>query len=50
MNKARELLQTTSMNISEVGYRVGMKTLSTFSQLFKEEFGESPREFTSRKK
>jgi len=50
MNKARELLQTTSTNISEVGYRVGMKTLSTFSQLFKEEFGESPREFASRKK
>ncbi|MEE4177101.1 MAG: ATP-binding protein [Bacteroides sp.] len=45
MQKARELLQTTSLNITEVGYEVGMKSLSTFSQIFKEEFGESPREF-----
>lgn len=45
MQKARELLQTTSLNITEVGYEVGMKSLSTFSQVFKEEFGESPREF-----
>ncbi len=47
MKRAKELLQTTEMNISEVGYEVGMKSLSTFSQLFKDEFGESPREFQS---
>jgi AraC-like DNA-binding protein len=47
MKKARELLETTTMNITEVGYEVGMKSPSTFSQLFKEEFGESPREFVS---
>lgn len=45
MQKARELLKTSTMNITEVGYEVGMKSLSTFSQVFKEEFGESPREF-----
>jgi len=45
MKRAKELLQTTDMNIKEVGYEVGMKSPSTFSQLFKEEFGESPREF-----
>lgn len=45
MKKARRLLQDTDLNITEVGYEVGMKSLSTFSQLFKEEFGESPREF-----
>lgn len=45
MKKARELLQSSTMNITEVSYEVGIKTLSTFSQLFKEEFGESPREF-----
>lgn len=48
LQKAKELLQTTSMNVSEVGYRVGMKSISTFSQLFKEEFGESPRNFIGR--
>lgn len=47
MQKARELLQTTSMNVSEIGYEVGMKSLSTFSQVFKEEFGKSPREFVN---
>jgi len=45
MQKARDLLQTTSMNISEVGYEIGIKTPSTFSELFKNEFGKSPREF-----
>jgi DNA-binding response OmpR family regulator len=45
MKKAKELLRTTSMNITEVGYEVGIKTPSTFSELFKDEFGESPREF-----
>ena len=45
MKKAKELLQTTSMNITEVGYEVGIKTPSTFSEIFKEEFGKSPREF-----
>ena len=45
MQKAKELLQTTSMSISEIGYEVGIKTPSTFSELFKNEFGKSPREF-----
>jgi DNA-binding response OmpR family regulator len=45
MKKAKELLQTTSMNITEVGYKVGMKSISTFSQIFKEEFGENPSEY-----
>jgi len=47
MKKARELLLSSTMNITEVSYNVGIKTLSTFSQLFKEEFGESLREFVS---
>ncbi|MCY1719515.1 ATP-binding protein [Prolixibacteraceae bacterium Z1-6] len=45
MQKARQLLQTTNMNITEIAYEVGMKSLSTFSQLFKDEFGESPTGF-----
>jgi signal transduction histidine kinase/DNA-binding response OmpR family regulator len=47
MKRAKELLLSSTMNISEVSYYVGIKTLSTFSQLFKEEFGESPREFVN---
>ncbi len=49
MKKAKELLQTTSMNITEVGYEVGMKSGSVFSKSFKEEFGYSPTEFVHRK-
>ncbi|QIA06451.1 hybrid sensor histidine kinase/response regulator transcription factor [Draconibacterium halophilum] len=45
MQKAKHLLSSSSMNITEIGYEVGMKSLSTFSQVFKEEFGKSPREF-----
>lgn len=45
MKKAKELLQTTSMNITEVGYEVGMKSVSVFSKVFKEEFGYSPTEY-----
>lgn len=45
MKKAKVLLQTTSMNITEVGYEVGMKSVSAFSKLFKEEFGYSPSDF-----
>jgi len=45
MRKAKDLLQTTSMNITEVGYEVGMKSVSVFSKSFKEEFGYSPTNF-----
>ncbi|WP_340111262.1 ATP-binding response regulator [Maribellus mangrovi] len=45
MKKAKELLQTTSLNITEVGYEVGMKSVSVFSKVFKEEFGYSPTDF-----
>ncbi len=47
LQKAKQLLKTTSLSISEIGFEVGIKTPSTFSELFKDEFGKSPREFTS---
>jgi DNA-binding response OmpR family regulator len=50
MKKAKELLQTTSMNITEVGYAVGMKSVSVFSKSFKEEFGYNPTDFVHQKK
>ncbi|MFC0878313.1 ATP-binding protein [Saccharicrinis sp. FJH2] len=45
MKRAKELLQTTSMNITEISFEVGMKSISTFSRLFKEEFGENPTKY-----
>lgn len=45
LKKAGYLLQKTSMNVTEVSEEVGIKTLSTFSELFKTEFGQSPTEY-----
>lgn len=42
LQKARELLITTNLNISEVAYEVGFKDLSYFSRTFSEEFGTPP--------
>jgi len=45
LHKARELLLTTSFNVSEVTYIVGFKNISHFSREFTHEFGKSPSEF-----
>ena len=42
--KAKHLLETTDMNISEVAYEVGFTTPSYFTKRFKEEFGIKPGE------
>jgi len=45
MQEAKKLLRTTPLTISEIAYQTGFKTLSYFSQLFKQTFGESPSDF-----
>ena len=42
LQKAKELLGSSELNISEIAYTVGFKTPVYFSQSFKEVFGESP--------
>ncbi|WP_373514584.1 two-component regulator propeller domain-containing protein [Persicitalea sp.] len=42
LQKAKELLASDDLTISEVAYRVGFKSPVYFSQIFKETFGESP--------
>ncbi len=42
LHKAKNLLQTTAMNISEVAIAVGFKNLSHFSKAFKNQFGMNP--------
>lgn len=41
---AKQLLEETEMNVSEVAYKVGFSSPSYFSQMFKEKFGFAPRE------
>jgi transcriptional regulator GlxA family with amidase domain len=42
LQKARELLQTSHLNVSEVAYTVGFSDPNYFSRSFSEEFGISP--------
>ncbi len=45
LDKARELLLTTSLNVTEVAYSSGFKSLSYFSREFAHKFGKPPSEF-----
>ncbi|MCC6459621.1 MAG: helix-turn-helix domain-containing protein [Saprospiraceae bacterium] len=44
LQRARQLLETTDLPVSEVAWKVGFENLSWFSQAYREEFGISPRE------
>jgi signal transduction histidine kinase/DNA-binding response OmpR family regulator/streptogramin lyase len=48
LKKAKELLETTNLSVSEIGYQVGFNDPAWFSRVFKEEFGFSPTEARSR--
>ncbi len=47
LEKAKILLQTTDLSVSEVCYEVGFNNPNYFSTVFKEEFGVPPSEFRS---
>ncbi|MCB9337428.1 MAG: response regulator [Lewinellaceae bacterium] len=42
LHKAKELLRTTNLNVSEVGYEVGFSNPAYFSRIYSEAFGEPP--------
>lgn len=44
LERGKELLQTTDMNVTEVAYEVGFSTLAYFSDAFLEAFGVRPSE------
>ena len=48
MEKARELLMTTSMRSSEIAYEVGYKDPHYFSYTFKKTQGMTAKEFRTR--
>lgn len=48
MERARELLQTTSLSIGEIALRVGFDNTYYFSNAFKKKWGESPSAFRNR--
>ncbi len=42
---AKDLLETTNMNVSEVAYNVGFGSAAYFSKVFKDHYGMAPIEF-----
>ena len=42
LEKAKELMEVTDLNITEITYRIGINSRSYFSKLFKEKFGLTP--------
>lgn len=45
MEKARHLMENTTLNITEITYRIGINSRSYFSKLFKERYSMSPKQY-----
>ncbi|MBN1132175.1 MAG: helix-turn-helix transcriptional regulator [Bacteroidales bacterium] len=45
LKRAKELLLTTDLNVSEAAYTTGFTNVSHFSRIFTEEFGKHPRDY-----
>ena len=45
IERSKELIENTSLNITEITYKIGINSRSYFSKLFKERFGISPSEY-----
>ncbi len=50
LNKAAELLETSTLRMSEIGYAVGFLTPNYFARAFKAKFNMSPSEYAVAKK
>jgi len=42
LNKAKEMLETTGMTVSEICYSLGFENVSHFSRIFKQFHGKIP--------
>lgn len=47
LNKAKELLASTSLNINEIAFHTGFESIFYFSKLFKKKIGISPKDYRS---
>ena len=45
MEMARHLMETTSLNITEITYRIGINSRSYFSKLFKQRYAMTPKQY-----
>ena len=49
LDKSKELLKKSELNISEIAYAVGFSSPNYFSTSFKNKFGVTPKEYKSKK-
>jgi transcriptional regulator GlxA family with amidase domain len=47
LNKAKELLTSTSLTVNEISYHAGFESIFYFSKLFKKKNGVSPKDYRS---
>ena len=45
MEKARHLMETTTLNITEITYRIGINSRSYFAKQFKERYAMTPKQY-----
>lgn len=50
IEKAKELLETSNLNITEITYKIGINSRSYFSKIFKERYGLTPKAYQNRAK
>lgn len=49
LKRAKQLLNSGNMNVSQTGYEVGFNSTSYFVKCFKDYFGETPNDYLSRR-
>lgn len=47
LDKAKELMENSNLNITEITYKIGINSRSYFSKVFKEKYGISPKQYIS---
>ena len=45
LQRAKEMLETTDLTVSEIAYKTGFQTISHFTKIFKEHYGMAPTVF-----
>lgn len=50
MEMARELMETTGLNITEITYKIGINSRSYFSKLFKQRYSMTPKQYMNKLK
>ena len=45
MELARELMESTGLNITEITYKIGINSRSYFSKLFKQRYSMTPQQY-----